>query len=68
MQSLLVEHYTCSSLSQGYWRLHGSLSNQSTLVLWTWKRHMDKSPGDPVGGALGVQSARPAVTAHYVPV
>ncbi len=35
-----VEHWTSSIPSLGCWRVHGSLPNQSTCVLWIWRRHL----------------------------
>ena len=34
-----AEHWTSSISSTGCSRVHGSLPNQSTCVLWTWRKH-----------------------------
>ena len=36
---LATEHWTSSIPSAGCSRVHGSLPNQSTCALWTWRRH-----------------------------
>lgn len=41
---LVVEHWTSSIPSTGCSKVHGSLHNQSTCVLWTWRRHSTLFP------------------------
>lgn len=36
---LIVKNWTSSILSTGRFRVHGSLQNQSTCVLFNWRRH-----------------------------
>lgn len=45
--------WTSSLPSQGCWMVHGSLPNQSTYVLWPWKKHTTLSLGVSCGGCLG---------------
>ena len=40
---LAMEHWTSSIPSAGCLRVHGSLPNQSTFALWTWRRHSTMS-------------------------
>ena len=52
----VVEQWTSSTPSAGSLRVHGSLPNQSTCVLWNWRRHSTVSAGlgtprDPPGRA-----------------
>ncbi|XP_076740219.1 uncharacterized protein LOC143418639 [Maylandia zebra] len=47
------EHWTSSLSSPGYLRVHGSLPNQSTCVLWTWRRHSTVSLGVSCGRCCG---------------
>ena len=39
-------------------RVHGSLPNQSTCVLWTWRRHSTVSLGESCGGFSGCTGYR----------
>ncbi|TWW69209.1 hypothetical protein D4764_18G0000150 [Takifugu flavidus] len=51
--------------------VHGSLPNQSTCVLWTWRRHSTVSlggGGGPLGGPPMVWGVRPADTGRPHPV
>ncbi|XP_061625818.1 uncharacterized protein LOC133476446 [Phyllopteryx taeniolatus] len=48
---LAVEQWTSSIPLAQSLRVHGSSLNQSTCVLWTWRRCSTVSLGGPVGGA-----------------
>ena len=43
--------------------MHGSSPNQSTSVLWTWKRHLTLSVGSPVGVLWGYGVSDPLIWA-----
>ena len=48
---LVLEHWTRSRPSLESWRDHGNLPNQSTCVLWIWRRHLTVSLGVSCGGS-----------------
>ncbi|XP_061537112.1 uncharacterized protein LOC133404806 [Phycodurus eques] len=50
--ALAVEQRTSSTTSAGSSRVPGSSSNQSTCVLWTWRRRSTVSLGESCGGFL----------------
>ena len=64
--SLVVELFTISIPLAGFLRVHGSLLNQSTCVLWTWRRHSPRPSGSPVGDYLGVWYIRQIWTEFLV--
>lgn len=45
-------HHRCGTMDlvQGGLSGHGSMTIQSTYVVWTWRRHTTVSPVGPVGG------------------
>ncbi|TWW78306.1 hypothetical protein D4764_11G0004270 [Takifugu flavidus] len=47
-----VDQWTSSTPSAGSSRVHGSLPNQSTCVLWTWRRHSTVSLAGVLWGVL----------------
>ncbi|MEQ2160026.1 hypothetical protein GOODEAATRI_029297 [Goodea atripinnis] len=63
-----VEHWTSSTPSAGYPKVHGSLPNWSTCVLCTWRKHSTVSLMVPCGGAPGVLSWGPFIRGHPVSV
>ena len=48
-----VDQWTSSTPSAGSLRVHGSLPNQSTCALWTWRRHSTVSLWESCGGFTG---------------
>ena len=65
---LAMDHWTSSILSSGYGRGHGSLPNQSTCVLWIWRRLITVSLKVPVGGAPVFWGRWLFVTGHSISV
>uniref|UniRef100_A0A672HEW3 Doublecortin domain containing 2B n=1 Tax=Salarias fasciatus TaxID=181472 RepID=A0A672HEW3_SALFA len=49
---LVMEHWTSSRPSIEGSKVHGSLPNQSTCVLWTWRRHLTVSLMASCGGCF----------------
>lgn len=54
----IIKHWTSCLSSRGYLRVHRSLLNQSTCVLWTWRRHLSMFLGVSCGGNLHVWGMR----------
>ena len=50
--ALDMEHWTSSTPSVGSLRVRGSLPNQSTCVLWIWRRHSTTSLVESSGAVL----------------
>ena len=53
-----VEQRTSSTPSAGSSRVRGSLPNQSTCVLWIWRRHPTASLQEFCGGFSGIMECR----------
>ena len=63
-----VEQWTSSTPSAGSFRVHGSLPNQSTCALWTWRRHSTVSLGESCGGfsgSMGYRTPDPLIRSLY---
>ena len=54
--ALDVDQWTSSTPSVG--SLRGSLPNQSTCVLWIWRKHSTASLGESCGGSSGIMGCR----------
>ena len=49
-----MEQWTSFPPSAGSSRVRGSLPNQSTCVLWIWRRHLTAPPGESCGRFFGI--------------
>ena len=65
--ALDLGQWTSSTPSAGSWRVHGSLPNQSTCVLWIWRSHSTVSLRESCGVLFGIMVCRAPLFGLFAP-